>query len=232
MTAQNLTYTPPRLKHISHDITGIKLEPIVALASSHRIGVEVLSILSPALQSEDFFREQSAEQSLMLLEVQLGVLKNALACNNIFINLPITVLMVPELFQRLLQLRSPPLNIEIVDPVDFFTLSDTQRQGVAQRLKQLTMKGHRIWLDDIDETVIQPFLFCRLPLNGIKIDKGAFWRLRATPALRQLVSRCFQLAGSVLIEGIETERDRTWALQAGADLGQGYYWPSWTWPED
>jgi len=232
VTAQNLTYTPPRLKHISHDITGIKLEPIVALASSHRIGVEVLSILSPALQSEDFFREQSAEQSLMLLEVQLGVLKNALACNNIFINLPITVLMVPELFQRLLQLRSPPLNIEIVDPVDFFTLSDTQRQGVAQRLKQLTMKGHRIWLDDIDETVIQPFLFCRLPLNGIKIDKGAFWRLRATPALRQLVSRCFQLAGSVLIEGIETERDRTWALQAGADLGQGYYWPSWTWPED
>ncbi|MXG37205.1 diguanylate phosphodiesterase, partial [Escherichia coli] len=88
MTAQNLTYTPPRLKHISHDITGIKLEPIVALASSHRIGVEVLSVLSPTLQSEDFFREQSAEQSLMLLEVQLSVLKNAVACNNIFINLP------------------------------------------------------------------------------------------------------------------------------------------------
>ena len=39
-------------------------------------------------------------------------------------------------------------------------------------------------------------------------------------------------AGSVLIEGIGTERDRIWALQAGADLGQGYYWPSWTWPED
>lgn len=232
MTAQNLTYMPPRLKHISHDITGIKLEPIVALASSHRIGVEVLSVLSPTLQSEDFFREQSAEQSLMLLEVQLSVLKNALACHNIFINLPITVLMVPDLFQRLLQLRSPPLNIEIVDPVDFFTLSDTQRQGVAQRLKQLTMKGHRIWLDDVDDSVVQPFLSWPLPLSGIKFDKETFWRMRATPALGELVSRCFRLAGNVLIEGIETERDRSCARQAGAQLGQGYYWPSWTWPED
>lgn len=232
MTAQNLTYTPPRLKHISHDITGIKLEPIVALASSHRIGVEVLSVLSPTLQSEDFFREQSAEQSLMLLEVQLSVLKNALACHNIFINLPITVLMVPDLFQRLLQLRSPPLNIEIVDPVDFFTLSDTQRQSVAQRLKQLTMKGHRIWLDDVDDIIVQPFLSWPLPLSGIKIDKETFWRMRATPALGELVSRCFRLAGNVLIEGIETERDRSCARQAGAQLGQGYYWPSWTWPED
>jgi predicted signal transduction protein with EAL and GGDEF domain len=66
---------------------------------------------------------------------------------------------------------------------------------------------------------VQSFLSCR-PLSGIKIDKEAFWRLRATPALRQLVSLCFQLAGKVLIEGIETERDRTWALQAGADFGQ------------
>jgi EAL domain-containing protein (putative c-di-GMP-specific phosphodiesterase class I) len=90
-----------------------------------------------------------------------------------------------------------------------------------------TLSGLMTWM-----TSVQSFLSCRLPLSGIKIDKEAFWRLRDTPALRQLVSLCFQLAGKVLIEGIETERDRTWALQAGADLGQGYYWPSWTWPED
>jgi hypothetical protein len=86
-------------------------------------------------------------------------------------------------------------------------LSVAQKQSVVQNLQQLRRQGHSIWLDDIDEVLISSFLSCRLPLSGIKIDKEAFWRLRATPALRQLVSLCFQLAGKVLIEGIETERD-------------------------
>lgn len=125
-----------------------------------------------------------------------------------------------------------PLNIEFVDPASILALSVAQKQFVVQNLHQLSRRGHAIWLDDIDDVLVQSFLSFRLPLSGIKIDKEAFWRLRDTPELRQLVSLCFQLAGKVLIEGIETERDRTWALQAGADLGQGYYWPSWTWPED
>ena len=232
MTAQNLTYTPPRLQYLSQDIVGIKLEPIVALSSLRRVGVEVLSVLSETQHSEAFFRLQSADWSITLLEAQLTALKNTPHCNNFFINLPITVLTEPDAFQRLSRIKCPPLNIELVDPSAFLTLSAAQRQTVTRSLLQLIRQGHGIWLDDIDETLIPPFLSCQLPLSGVKIDKDAFWRLRATPVLRQLVSRCFQLAGKVLIEGIETEQDCTWALQAGAELGQGYYWPSWTWPED
>lgn len=129
-------------------------------------------------------------------------------------------------------MKGAPLNIELVDLASFAAQPVAQKQQVVQNLQQLSRQGHAIWLDDVDDVLVRSFLSCRLPLSGIKIDKEAFWRLRDTPALRQLVSLCFQLAGKVLIEGIETERDRTWALQAGADLGQGYYWPSWTWPED
>ena len=232
MTAHNPFDTPPRLHDISQDIVGIKLEPVVALTSQQRVGVEVLSVLSDTCYSEDFFRHQPAGWSMTLLEAQLAALKNTPHGHNLFINLPITVLTEPTSFQRLIKLKNTPLNIEIVDPPVFLTFSAAQKQSAIQNMRTLRQQGHSIWLDDIDEIIIQPFLFCRLPLSGIKIDKDAFWRLRATPALRQLVSRCFQLAGSVLIEGIETERDRTWALQAGADFGQGYYWPSWTWPED
>lgn len=232
MTAQNLIYTPPQLQALSQDIVGIKLEPIVALTSSRQIGAEVLSIMSETRHSEAFFRRQSAEESITLLEAQLVALKNTPHCHNLFINLPITVLTESESFQRLIRLIGAPLNIEIVDLADFLALSVTRKQSVIQNLQQLRRQGHSIWLDDVDEVLISSFISCRLPLSGIKIDKEAFWRLRATPALGQLVSLCFQLAGKVLIEGIETERDRTWALQAGADLGQGYYWPSWTWPED
>jgi len=232
VTAQNPIDTPPRLQYISQDIVGIKLEPIVALSSLRQVGVEVLSVLSDTRHSEDFFCERSADWSIALLEAQLAALKNTPHGHNLFINLPITVLTEPASFQRLIRLSAAPLSIEIVDLASFLALPVAQKQRVIQNLQQLRKQGHAIWLDDVDEVLAQSFLACRLPLSGIKIDKEAFWRLRDTPALRQLVSLCFQLAGKVLIEGIETERDRTWALQAGADLGQGYYWPYWTWPED
>jgi len=232
VTAQNPIDSPPRLQYVSQDIVGIKLEPIVALASLRQVGVEVLSVLSASRHAEDFFYDRSALWSITLLEAQLAALKNTPRSHNLFINLPITVLTEPASFQRLIRLPAAPLNIEIVDPVAFLALSVAQKQRVIQNLLLLRKQGHAIWLDDVDDVLVQSFLACRLPLSGIKIDKETFWRLRDTPALRQLVSLCFQLAGKVLIEGIETERDRTWALQAGADLGQGYYWPSWTWPED
>jgi len=232
VTAQNPIDSPPRLQYVSQDIVGIKLEPIVALASLRQVGVEVLSVMSASRHAEDFFYDRSALWSITLLEAQLAALKNTPRGHNLFINLPITVLTEPASFQRLIRLPAAPLNIEIVDPVAFLALSVAQKQRVIQNLLLLRKQGHAIWLDDVDDVLVQSFLACRLPLSGIKIDKETFWRLRDTPALRQLVSLCFQLAGKVLIEGIETERDRTWALQAGADLGQGYYWPSWTWPED
>ncbi|MFY7385646.1 EAL domain-containing protein [Enterobacter cloacae complex sp. IR5414] len=232
MIAQNPIDTPPRLHYISQDIVGIKLEPIVALTSLRRAGVEVLSVLSDTRRSEDFFGDRSADWSLTLLEAQLAALKNTPHAHNLFINLPITVLTEPASFQRLIRMKGAPLNIELVDLASFVALPCAQKERVVRNLQQLSRQGHAVWLDDVDEDLITSFLSCRLPLSGIKIDKEAFWRLRDTPALRQLVSLCFQLAGKVLIEGIETERDRTWALQAGADLGQGYYWPSWTWPED
>ena len=232
MTASDQPGFPSCVQHISHDITGIKLEPIVALSSSRTVGAEVLSVLSPHQQSEGFFHDWSAARALMLLEAQIAALKKTFPCDNLFINLPITVLTIPEMFQRLLQLNSPPLNIELVEPASFFSLSDPARLRVSCALQQLTAQGHRIWLDDIDEASGRAFLSCRMPLSGIKIDKIAFWRLRATPALANLVTLCSKIAENVLIEGIETETDRKFALQAGARFGQGYYWPSWRWQED
>ena len=232
MTALNLTSTSSRLQQLSHDITGIKLEPIVALASSRRVGVEVLSVLSPRQQSERFFRNRSAEQSLMLLEIQLAALQSAFERHNLFVNLPITVFSEGDNFQRMLALNAPPLNVEIVDPDAFFDLPAPRQRDVIRRLRWLRRRGHQVWLDDLDEATVQPFLSQRLPLSGIKIDKLAFWRLRGTPALTKLVTLCTHIAGHVLIEGIETEKDYACALRAGAGLGQGFYWPSWTWPED
>lgn len=232
MTTQNPVRNPSCFQSLSHCIIGIKLEPVIALSSARQVGAEVLSILAGDRQNESFFCDQTAEQSLMLLEAQLAALKNAVGCHNLFVNLPISVITVAETYQRLLALKCPPLNIEIVDPATVLTLSDPQRENVRRRLQRLRRHGHRIWLDDVDEALVRSFLSCRLPLDGVKIDKFAFWRLREKPALAALVAQCSQLAANVLIEGIETDRDQACALQAGARFGQGYRWPSWKWPED
>jgi hypothetical protein len=55
-------------------------------------------------------------------------------------------------------MKTAPLNIEIVDLL-FLALSAAQKQSVVNNLRQLQEQGHAIWLDDIDETIIQPFLF-------------------------------------------------------------------------
>lgn len=64
-----------KLRSISREIIGIKLEPIVALSSSRIVGMELLSVLASPEKSEQFFQHQSVNQSLMLLETQLAALK-------------------------------------------------------------------------------------------------------------------------------------------------------------
>lgn len=234
MSALNpcLLSEPLEWRRVARDVVGLKLEPIVALPTSRIVGLEVLSVLAIPDESERYFHQQSAEESLALLQAQLATLKNRLPDANLFINLPITLLTETELFRRVLPLLSPGINIEIVDPDSLFSLPAASYHRVVQRLHLLDRRHCRIWLDDIDETQIQRFLRSRLTLSGIKIDKIAFWRLRATPALKELVSLCAHVAENVLIEGIESNRDRECALKAGAGFGQGYYWPSVGWPRE
>ncbi|HEY4435322.1 MAG TPA: EAL domain-containing protein [Lelliottia sp.] len=222
----------PPLKGISPEIVGIKLEPIVALSSSRVVGMELLSQLASPEQSETFFQHQSVKQCVRLLEVQLAALKNSGYANHLFINLPITVFMEPDYFARILPMLNAGQNIEIVEPGLFFQLPAELRERVTRHWGMLADRGCRIWLDDVNTASLSPFLSRQLPLCGVKIDKMAFWRKRSTPALAELVNLCAQVANNVLIEGIESKRDREYALQAGAEFGQGYYWPSVGWSEE
>ena len=81
MSLTSFLASPPLkspLQSLPCGIVGMKLEPIVNLATFHTVGVEVLSLLSPALQSEPWFQQLSAEQALALLQVQCETLKNHL----------------------------------------------------------------------------------------------------------------------------------------------------------
>jgi EAL domain-containing protein (putative c-di-GMP-specific phosphodiesterase class I) len=204
----------------------MKLEPIVDLSTLHTIGVEVLSLLAPPLQSEAWFQRLSAKQTLDLLQAQCEMLKNRLPWHNLFINLPITLLTEVDLFRLLLPLPGPGANIEIVEPAQLLSLPDATRNRAIDHLHMLSERGCRIWLDDIDEAQIHGFIASHLPLSGIKIDKMAFWRLKSTPALLSLVNLCAKIAQHILIEGIESPEDLALARQAGAGFGQGYLWPS------
>lgn len=229
MSLTSFLASPPLkspLQSLPCGIVGMKLEPIVNLATFHTVGVEVLSLLSPALQSEPWFQQLSAEQALALLQVQCETLKNHFPWHNLFINLPITLLTEVDLFHQLLPLPGPGANIEIVEPAQLLSLPCTSRIRAIEHLHLLSGRGCRIWLDDVDEAQIHGFIDAHLPLSGIKIDKMAFWRLKTTPAFSSLVNLCTTLARNVLVEGIESQEDLALARQAGAGFGQGYLWPS------
>jgi hypothetical protein len=95
------------LQGVPRGVVGMKLEPIVDLSTLHTIGVEVLSLLAPPLQSEAWFQRLSAKQTLDLLQAQCEMLKNRLPWHNLFINLPITLLTEVDLFRLLLPLPGP-----------------------------------------------------------------------------------------------------------------------------
>ncbi len=155
MTAQNLIDTSQH----STSLTISRASNLSLSSPSHsqrQVGVGLERSVSKRAKRSIFQRSVCAmEWSLTLLEAQLVALKIPPHCHNLYVNLPITVLTQPDTFLRLLRLPAAPLNIEI-DPARFLALSDCKTAGRSQRLLR-SEEGHGIWLDDIDEAIVQPF---------------------------------------------------------------------------
>ena len=108
-----------------------------------------------------------------------------------------------------------------------FSLSACQRTTVLDAIQRVETCGIPIWLDDVNEDLMAAFIAAKWHLSGIKLDKNTFWAMSKIPGkLHQLIQMGKKIADLVIIEGIETEKHKKIALQAGANLGQGYLWPA------
>jgi diguanylate cyclase (GGDEF)-like protein len=101
---------------------------------------------------------------------------------------------------------------------------------VPHRLERLRSLGAGLSLDDFGTGVSSLSQLRDLPFDTIKIDKsflekhgGANENAEAGVILSSIISLALELKRSVVVEGVETERDAQWLKGLGCEFAQGYH---------
>lgn len=204
-----------------------KLEPIVDLSTSHRYGFEVLTHFPRKINSENYFRQLSLPRQQSLFYQQIANIMRFRPEYAYSLNLPMKAFLDWASFHWASTVFPPNLVIEIQDAVTFLSLSTAQRTVVYKTIQHIEALGTPIWMDDANEELLIAFIEANWQLSGIKLDKNTFWTLSKKPGrLQQTIQWGQAIANRMIVEGIETQKHKEIALQAGAELGQGYLWPA------
>ncbi|WP_058913385.1 EAL domain-containing protein [Entomohabitans teleogrylli] len=207
------------------EIKGIRLQPIIDLHSEKTFGYEVLSELSPDVDNEIWFHQQSPDRLLALHQWQLQQLETLPLNGTLFLNLPLAALQLPGLEQQLAGENRQTV-IELQDPEMLLTLSERQLSRLRQGLSALSLAGFAVWLDDYRPCYNAVLNQLDWRFDGIKIDKHVFQQRRhSQEALIRLIGDTRKYGGKILVEGVETAGDLFAVLQSPADMAQGFFWP-------
>lgn len=115
-----------------------------------------------------------------------------------------------------------------IDHAAFVRAADAEGSGntmprVADldvRLAALTARGFSVWLDDFGEMSLDEIAAGHPCVTVVKLDRSLL--AAESTWLGDLVRRLHDLGKTVLMEGIETEDHRRFAIEAGVDWGQGF----------
>lgn len=219
-----------------------RLQPIINAQSGEVFGYEMLTrFLSPS-QAENYFRQATSEDVMMLFESQQEwVGQQTDSPHRYFCNLPVEILKDTDLCSKLLldlgELRSTQeyespdalfnrCVVELQDPEVIPQLSESSLLHLNTHLSALREQSISVWIDDVTQALLPSMEHLEGVVDGIKIDKETFWYLSNRPfELKQFIARCKQICSLTLIEGIETAWHCEQAIEAGADFLQGYFWP-------
>ena len=218
-------------------------QPIVELATGKPIGLECLmrwrtdtsEIITPA----SFL--SIAQLAGLSGELDLQVIKKALNASHEFeisapgqalclsVNLSSLLLENKSLQNRLLQLiRSSPLpkgwqlQVEVLE--DYLQANNSDL-GIF--LNTLRREGVKIAIDDFGTGYSSLSRLHNYPVETVKIDRSFVQRIdEATNPSNQLLKSiralCSDLGIGVSAEGIEHVNERSWLLQNGYEIGQGF----------
>ena len=218
-------------------------QPIVELATGKPIGLECLmrwrtdtsEIITPA----SFL--SIAQLAGLSGELDLQVIKKALNASHEFeisapgqalclsVNLSSLLLENESLQNRLLQLiRSSPLpkgwqlQVEVLE--DYLQANNSDL-GIF--LNTLRREGVKIAIDDFGTGYSSLSRLHNYPVETVKIDRSFVQRIdEATNPSNQLLKSiralCSDLGIGVSAEGIEHVNERSWLLQNGYEIGQGF----------
>lgn len=98
---------------------------------------------------------------------------------------------------------------------------------MEKSIRELHDFGFRFALDDFGTGYSTYSSILRLPLSIIKIDKSILWAADKSEQNRIILQHTIEmvkdLGRKVVVEGVETEAQKNYLLQCGADYLQGYY---------
>lgn len=200
-----------------------KLEPIINIFSQKVMGFEILSKpQNKMINTEAFFLSQPDKILETVFYEQLSFFTKKCNAetehvNDLFINLPLCLLLREEFLQTLHEYQLiTNLNLEIqYDPV-------TITPEVMSFLKTLSLEGVRIWIDDVDVRGMS--IFNDPASLGLKIDKNTFWAMYKSQDKLPVFTHCSE--NRLIVEGVETADHIHYLKDNGVFLGQGYYWPA------
>lgn len=213
-------------------------QPIVKIDEPHKVyaheclvrGIEKDGALLPPYKLYDaarnakmlFHLDRSARLQHIRAATQHGVQ------SNVFINFNPTSIYDPEYCLRTTFAAIRNSNI----PADRFVFEvvESDHVGDPDRLPRILEfyrnAGFRVALDDLGAGYSSLNLLSRLKPDFVKFDMELIRNIDTDPYKSHIVSKLIDVARSVgvttVVEGIETDGEWHWAIEHGADLGQGY----------
>jgi diguanylate cyclase (GGDEF)-like protein/PAS domain S-box-containing protein len=100
--------------------------------------------------------------------------------------------------------------------------------GFRETLRRLRDCGASLAIDDFGTGTSTLSELKNVPFDTVKVDKSFLARGQTAESdagviLRSIVNLAHELGRSVVLEGIENERDAAWLREIGCDYGQGFY---------
>ncbi len=215
-------------------------QPIFAVESGRFIKAEAL-LRMPSARLERVFPDEFipvAEESGLIIEITYLVLDkvcrfiqrlaaDGIELESINVNFSALQFMQKDLIPRMLaimehhQVPYPKIKIELTES----TLAENA-EVITACLYQMNELGIRIGLDDFGTGYSNLISVLDLPIDTVKLDKSLVWSAvkneRCSIAVKNF-SRAFrELSMTVLAEGVETEEQRQFVVDAGCTLIQGY----------
>ena len=102
--------------------------------------------------------------------------------------------------------------------------------GLRETLTRMRDAGASLAIDDFGTGASSLSRFRSLPFDTVKIDKSFLARHGGTEVdadgemvLASVVSLAHDLGRTVVVEGVESERDAAWLATIGCEYGQGYF---------
>lgn len=105
---------------------------------------------------------------------------------------------------------------------------DSQQEKLDRFVRACGEMGIRIALDDFGTGYSSLRVLLRYPSHIVKLDRSLLLEMSDSEDkdrfIASIVYACHQIGKKVCMEGVETERQRELAQQAGCDLIQGFYY--------